>query len=440
MRHCTAPRVISAILLGLWVGTASASGFQLLEQNASGIGNAYAGSAAVAENASTVFYNPAGMTQLEGKNISVGLTAIQTSYKFSNSASSTGLLTGGGGDGGGLGFVPNAYMTWALSKDLYLGLGIGAPFGLKTEYDNPWMAGAQSLSFDIKTLNINPSLAYRVNEAVSVGFGLNWQKFNAEYKRIAGVGPVPLPVFGLTDVSGVTSTMDVRDDAWGWNVGALFVLSPTTKVGISYRSQIKYDVTGNVTLASDGTAGGNLALARLTALGSASDVHANLTLPDTWIFSATQKLDDKWEMLGDLSRTGWSSIPKLDIIRTSGVQNGAIAQTLDTNFRDTWRVAVGANYAYSNTLKLKLGIAYDQTPVKGADTRLVSLPDNNRTWLSFGAQWQLAKGSTLDIGAAYLYIKDASINNNQAASGRGLVNGTFSDSAWLLGAQYSAAF
>lgn len=435
-------RFIPLAVMAAWAGSAAASGFQLLEQNASGLGNAYAGSAAVAENASTVFYNAAGITQLQGSNVSAGVTAIKTSYKFSNGSSNTGTLVGNGGDGGGLGYVPNAYFSTALTKNLYFGLGIGAPFGLKTEYDNPWMGAAQSIMFDVKTLNVNPSIAYKASDTVSVGFGLDWQKLDAEYKRIAGTGLIPtgVAVPATIDASTITSVMKIKDDAWGWNAGVLFNVSPSTKVGVSYRSAIKYKATGDVSLSSNGTIAGATALAVLTAGGRASDVSADIELPDTWILSATHKLDERWEMLGDLSRTGWSSIPKIDIMRTSGVLNGQIAQTLDTNFRDTWRVAFGGTYKYSDATKLKFGLAYDQTPVKGADTRLVSLPDNDRTWLSFGVQWWPTKASALDVGVTYLYVKDSDINNNQLASARGLVNGKYKDSAWLLGAQYSMNF
>ncbi len=415
-----------------FAGSAGAAGFQLLEQNASGIGNAYAGSAAVADNASTIFYNPAGMTQLKDREYSVGVTAIQPSFKFTDGGSSVGALagTGNGGDAGQLGFVPNGYLSWAYSPDLKFGLGVGAPFGLMTKYDTPWLGGAQSNSFEIKTYNINPSVAYRVNDTVSIGGGVSWQRLEAEYKRQAGVTALFGPgTAALAAATPIKLTLD--DEAWGWNVGVLFKLAPETKLGLSYRSKLKYDVTGKI-VASGPSAAVNAA--------ASSDAKASIELPDTFIASLTHQLNDRWELLGDLSWTGWSSIPKIDVIRTSGAGAGTIAQTLDTNFRDAWRVALGGNYKYSDAWKLKLGIAYDQTPVKGATTRLVSLPDNDRLWLSVGAQWKLAKDSTLDFGVAYLYLKDAQIDNNQTATGRGRVTGTYQDSGWILGAQYSAAF
>ncbi|HET7774778.1 MAG TPA: outer membrane protein transport protein [Azospira sp.] len=409
----TSMKLLPALVLGGLYGTAGASGFQLLEQNASGLGNAYAGSAAVAEDASTIYFNPAGMTKLQDREVSVGLNAIRPSYKFTNQGSTLlgAPATGNnGGDAGDWGYVPNGYMSWALSRDLYVGVGVGAPFGLKTEYDRNWVGRMQSTKFDIKTLNINPSVAYRVNDKVSVGFGLNWQKFDAEYVRQAH------PVFGGT------ATLNAKDSAWGWNAGALFQLSPATRLGVSYRSDIKYKLEGDVALSA------NLG-------GARTNVIADLKTPDTFILSLAHNLNDRWELLGDLSWTGWSKIPKLDILTT----NGGLVQRLDTEFRDTWRAALGATYKYSDAWKLKMGVAYDQAPVKNAEHRLTSLPDNNRIWLSIGAQFAPSKTSRLDVGYAHLFVKDSQINNNQNPV-QGVVKGSYEADANILGVQYSMSF
>jgi long-chain fatty acid transport protein len=439
MQRSLTPRLIPVLVALAFSGSAAASGFQLIEQNASGLGNAYAGSAAIADNASTIFFNPAGMTQLQAREFSAGLDMVNTSYKLTDQGSSVSALagTGNGGDGGGTGWVPNGYLSWALSKDLYLGIGVSAPFGLATEYDSRWIGAAQSQKFEIKTINVNPSIAYRVNDTVSLGFGLNWQNLDAEYKRLTGI---------TAGTSLVTATLKLEDDAWGWNAGVLFKLSPTTKVGVSYRSTIKYEATGTSSLVSDGSALGNGTLAALNAAGASSNVKATIEMPDTFIMSAAQVLNDRWEMLGDLSWTGWSSIPQVKIMRTSGVANNTVAQTLDTDFRNTWRVAFGANYKYNDAWKLKFGIAYDQTPVKNETKRLVSLPDNDRTWLSVGAEWKPNTQARVDLGLAYLFIRDAKINNDQTTTvlaptpPRGIVTGTYKDSAWILGAQYSQSF
>ena len=424
-------KLVATLILGMTSGYAAAAGFQLLEQNVSGLGNAYAGSAAVAENASTIFYNPAGMTQLKDREFSAGVAAIGPSFKFSDSGSNVGLLagTGNGGDAGSWAYVPNAYLSAALNKDLYVGVGISAPFGLKTEYSSPWLGSAQSNSFSVETMNLNPSIAYRVSDKVSLGGGLNWQHIDAKYKRLAAVETASGVPGSVLVKAPVVATL--AGDSWGWNLGGLFTLSPATKVGVSYRSSVNQDTTGDVVTSSS-----------IPAVNAAksSNVKASLKLPDTFIASATHQLDGKWQLLGDVSWTGWSSIPQLDLIRTSGASTGQSAQKLNTDFRDTWRFAVGANYQYSPDLKFKFGLGFDQTPVKGASTRLVSLPDNDRTELSTGAQWKLSGGSTVDVGLAYLYFSDTSIANDQTAEHRGLVQGNYTGSAWLLGVQYSVPF
>lgn len=435
MHNMNKPRLIPALIALAFSGTASAAGFQLLEQNASGLGNAYAGSAAVAENASTIFFNPAGMTQLQAREVSLGGTIVQTNFEFTDSGSSVGRLagTGDGGNGGSTGFIPNAYMSWALSNDWYVGFGLGAPFGLRTEYNDVWVGAAQSRSFDIKTINLNPSVAWRANDRVSLGFGLNWQRVEAEYIRTVGTGSTLSGATAVFPASTVKLTLD--DDSWGWNAGALFKLAPATKLGVSYRSAIKYDTTGKTE-----TTGPSAAL----NAGGSVNTKASIKMPDSLILSLVQGVGDRVELLGDVSWTGWSSIPKVDIVRTSGAASGTIAQTLETDFRDTWRFAVGANYKLDEAFKLKFGLAYDQTPVKNAEHRLTSLPDNDRTWFSAGVQWKPSKTTALDVGAAYLYVKDTQINNDQRSTdqtkNRGLVKGTYEDSAFLLGAQFSMAF
>jgi long-chain fatty acid transport protein len=428
MREITNTKLVTALMLALSSGYAAAGGFQLLEQNVSGLGNAYAGSAAVAENASTIFFNPAGMTQLKDREFSAGVAVISPSFKFTDKGSSAGAFTtaGTGGDAGSTAAVPNAYISWALNKDLYVGVGFSAPFGLKTEYSSPWIGSAQSNSFSVETMNLNPSIAYRVSETVSLGAGVSYQHIDAKYKRLAATGAVPGVPAVVTTTALVTATL--KGDAWGWNVGGLFKLSPDTKVGVSYRSTITQDTTGDIAVTGPVSPAFNAS--------QSSGAKASLKLPDTAILSATHQLNDKWQLLGDVSWTGWSSIPKLDLVRASG----ALAQTLETDFRDTWRVAVGGNYQYRPDLKLKFGFALDQTPVKSETTRMVSLPDSDRTQLATGAQWALSGGSTVDVGLSYLMISDTSINNDQRATARGLVKGNYVGNAWILGLQYSMPF
>ena len=432
-------KALSALILGSVCSTAGAAGFQLLEQNASGIGNAFAGSAADAENASIIYNNPAGMTELQDHEFSLGAVGIKPNFTFNNSNSSGVSGAGTGGNAGRWGVAPNAYLAWRLTDKVSMGLGISAPFGLMTSYSSPWTGSAQSNKFSITTYNINPAIAYKINDAISVGVGLNYQHFDADYQRqLSTLASVPFP--SLAAVLGGTGFLmpgntpleaKLSGDAWGWNAGALFKLSPSTNLGLSYRSQMNYNLTGTLT-ASGSSAQTNALLS--------GNVQANLTLPDTAIASITHQLNDKWELLGDVQWTGWGKLSSININYTSGALAGQTAQTLTTDFRNTWRLALGANYKVNDSWKLKTGLAWDQSPVRSADTRLASLPDNDRYWVSAGVQYKPTKSSTLDFGVAYMFMHSAQINNNQTASAAGLLSGTYNDSGLIVGLQYSQAF
>lgn len=419
------------MVLGLGAGGAHAAGFQLLEQNASGIGNAYAGSAAIAENASTIFYNPAGMTRLPGVNVSGGVTAIKPSFKFEDGGSTGpgGLTLGSdtGGDAGSWGFVPNGYVSWQLNPRWYAGLGVGAPFGLMTEYDDGWMGRYHSEKFEIKSININPSIAYKVSDRLSVGAGVNWLQLDADYQRAA-----PFP--GGPALGDIAAQVKMKGDAWGWNLGLLYELTPQTRIGLSYRSKVKLDVDGTTKLRNrsvPGVAYGAFASVAPTTMAASTSVE----LPDTAVLSVVHDLNSQWQLLADVSWTGWSSIKSLEIANSDPRFN----DDLDLRFRDTWRIALGANYKVTSQWTLKGGVAWDQSPVHEARYRPTSLPDNDRYWVSIGAQYNFNEQTTVDVGYAHLFVKNTDIANDTDPT-KGVVRGNYDSNANLIGVQVSHRF
>lgn len=453
---------IPALVGGLFAGSAVASGFQLLEQNASGIGNAFAGSAAVAEDASTVFFNPAGMAYLapNKKHVSVGLDLIRPKAKFSDRASipalTQPLLGNDGGDAGDLAFVPNAYFVLPINQQISFGLGIGAPFGLKTEYDDHWKGRFHAIKSDVKTININPSVSFKVNDQLALGIGANYQRLKGDFSSAVNYGAligslatqpglaglaalVPTAGYGFSTISG-------DDTAWGYNLGALWQVTPATRLGLSYRSEMKYHVTGtaqftanaNLNTALAGIAGiagqatADAIASRLPTRGGA--VYLDIKLPDTWILSAQHRLDERWELLGDISWTGWSKIQNLDFHYAD--DNSLLSGTPE-HWKDTLRIALGANYQLDNQWKLRGGLAFDEAPVPDS-TRTPRLPDSDRTWLSFGAQYRLNADSNLDIGYSHLFVKKGGINASGPTSGA--LVGEYKNSVDILGLQYSTRF
>lgn len=392
--------LVAAALLTI-SGTAAASGFALIEQSASGMGNAFAGGAAGAEDASTVFFNPAGMSRLDGKQVVVAAHFIKPSAKFSGSGIPGSNM---GGDAGGLAVVPNGYFTMEMQQGLTFGLGLNAPFGLQTKYDENWVGRHHAIKSKLETINVNPSLAYKLNDDLSVGAGINYQHISGELSSYGG------SILGTTVVKG-------SDNTWGYNLGALYNLNPDTRVGMAYRSTMSYTLHGTVE----------------TDLPFANGpVSLDIKLPDTLSFSAFHKLSDTYEVMADITWTGWSSFKQVKVVDASG----ATISNTPENWKNTWRVAVGATHHYNEQWSARAGLAYDQAPVSD-EFRTARIPDNNRTWLALGGQYKASKDSAIDFGYAHLFVSDSTINSPNPSPA---LVGTYKNSVDILSVQYAYGF
>lgn len=399
---------VAAALGGMATGVV-AGGFAIGTQSGSGTGNAFAGGAAAADDASVAWYNPALMTLLPGTRFGIAAHALRPSFKFENTNSTA--AGNDGGDGGDWAYVPNAFFTMAVNPNLSFGLALNVPFGLKTEYDPNWRGRFLAIKSEIKTVNLNPSIAYKINNIVSIGAGISYQKLEAELTNAAG----PLG----------TAKLEADDDGFSYNFGISIQATPDTRIGAHYRSAIKYDLEGT---------------AKFTVAAGNANVKADLEVPDSASISFYQRLGPNWELLGDVTWTGWSSVKRLNVICTTTSAAcptvGATLQSTPFNWEDAWRFGLGVNYKMSPQTKLRFGLAFDETPTNDVD-RTPRLPDEDRTWLALGVQYKPSKTGILDIGYAHEFMNDASIN--QASAG-GTVVGTFKNRVDILSIQYSQSF
>ncbi len=423
---------VVAALAG-WTTAGHAAGFALIEQNASGLGNAYSGQAAAAENSSTVYFNPAGMAYLPGLRVSGSAALIRPTAKFTDdggSRSPLGAGTGlpapaGGGNGGDAGgtWIPlgNFYITYEITPKLWAGFGVSTPFGLKTQYDSTFIGRFQSQKVDLKTYDFNPSVAYKVNDTFSFGAGLSYQRTNLQLDRS----------FSLVAASAAES-VTLKDGSFGWNVGAMINAGPKTRLGVTYRSAVSHDLTGNVAI---------------NGVGNAAAI-AKVAFPDTASIALSHAFNDKWQLLSDVTWTRWSRIQGIPLVLTStglgASPAGTAADVLDFQFKDSYRAGIGLNYRWKEDLTWKFGVAYDSTPVPDSTHRSTILPDNNRTWLAVGGKYQVTKEGTLDFGYAHLFMSDAAISRIKgtaaAAGQQGIVSGNYNLQVDIVSVQYSHAF
>lgn len=401
-------RLAAALALAGCPHLVHAAGFALIEQNASGLGNAYAGAAAVAADASTVYFNPAGMTLLPDRQLVVAGHLIKPKAEFSGTV--TPNIGGGqGGDAGDWTLVPNAYFAYRLTPDVHVGLGINSPFGLKTEYDPGWVGRYQAIKSEVKTVNLNPSIAYKVSDKFSVGAGLNVQYFDTELTNSAGAA-------GIATVKG-------DDYGWGFNLGALWQFTPATRLGLSYRSEIDYELEGSVSFGA------------VPALNG--EVTAETTMPDSASLSVFHKLGPRWDLLADVTWTGWSDFDKLAIYRASG----ALLSYTPENWDDILRYSLGVTWHTSEKLSLRGGVAYDEAPVSDID-RTPRIPDGARTWITVGGQYRLSKQSAIDFGYAHLFVEDVRLNSPAPGTipTSPTLTGEYDSAVDILSAQYTHSF
>lgn len=432
-------RKIAAALMSCFFSVgAQAAGFALIEQSGSGMGNAFAGAAASAEDASTIFFNPAGITYIQGSQMVGALHLIKPSAHFNDDGSTGGTFRTKGDEGGDLGdlaFVPNFYYVHDVSPTFKVGLGVNAPFGLKTEYDDDWMGRFQAVKSELKTVNINPSIAFKATDSLSIGFGVSAMWAQAELTR--AVNFPNTTGIGALGTSLGEGNVKIKGDDWGFgfNAGAIFQVTDATRLGLAYRSKVKQHLDGDVRFSDRPNTAVPAVNAALAAATPNGDVTADVTLPETLSFSVFSQVNDTWDVMADATWTRWSRFQELKVVRNSG----AVLQNVEENWHNTMRYSIGASYKYSDTLKLRMGVAYDEEAIP-TDTRTARIPGNDRTWVALGAAWQVNSNTKLDVGYAHLFVSDAKIDDNQTATANGRLRGEYDGSVDILSAQVTYSF
>ncbi len=451
------PAVASASLM--FVSSAHSGGFALIEIGASGMGNAYAGASAVSADSSTVWFNPAGMTELENAQFTIAGHVLATDTSFTDRGSRVSTLLGGGpvdGDGsvdiGSTTFIPNLFYTRHLNSKLSYGLGITVPFGSSTEYDDDWTGRYQSVESGVQVIDINPTIAYRINDKVSIGGGISLQLMEATLGSAVDSGAVCSSIEAASDavpegtcqmqglIPGMLATDSaavIEGDSTGltFNIAALFKPQESTLLGIAYRHSLDHTIEG------DADFDVNPALAPFVAnsglfIDGGAEAEANL--PAQLAFSVAHKTSENLQWLADVTWTGWSSIEEIRIVFDN--ENQPDSPT-PLQWEDVLRVSAGVNYKLNNKLTLRGGLAFDQEAIPSPNLRSPRVPGNDRTWISFGAGYNISPRVSLDFGFAHLMLDETPIDNNVLdASGSQVVRGLYDSSVNILSAQFNWNF
>lgn len=459
------PGAVAGLAMTFAAASASAGGFQINETSAAGLGVAFAGGAAAADDASTLWSNVAGLSRIRSPQVAGVIHLVTPSIRFGNATSrpAAGQALGGdGGNAGGLNAVPNLYFAMPLNADWSAGLGLSSPFGLVTEYDDGWAGRFQAIKSSIKTLNVNPGVSWKATPRLALGFGLDAQRVLAEFTNQVNYSGALLSAAALNGIApgsptfnaiaqataGLESRATIKgdDNAFGWNAGLLWDIDGRSRAGIHYRSSIRYRITGGARFANPVPAVSGPLAATVAALAAGvnrtalfdSDISADVKLPAIANLSYFRALDSRWDLMVDAQWTQWSTIRTLTFVRG----NGSVLQSTPENFRDTWKLALGARYRYSDDWTLRGGLAYDESPVPTAD-RTPRLPDADRTWLTAGVQYAASPRLKFDFGAAYLWVRSATIAKNgdpPSTAANGLLSGRYDNNTAIVSAQATYSF
>ncbi len=401
-------------------GESMAAGFSLREQGASGLGSAFAGAAAVAEDASTVWFNPAGMSLLDRPQFTPAVQVIVPSIEFQNEGSTLSPLVGNGPISGGNGgdaaqtvVIPNLYYVHPLTEAFTFGLGINTPFGLKTEYDDDWAGRYHATNTDLASVNINPNLAWRVSDAVSLAFGFNALYLDAELSSAVDQSSVCLGLLGAPCAGLGLGTpgnpnadgeaiVEADDWGYGFNIGALFNVGERLRIGAAYRSEVEIEAEGDANFNNINPAFAGAGLFTDTGATAEVDLPASLSL------SAVYELTDGLSLLSDVTWTDWSRFDELRIDFQNPNQPDAVTTEA---WEDSYRYSLGLRYQPATSWTYRLGVAYDETPIPNKERRTPRLPDEDRVWLALGASYAPTANLRLDIGYAHLFVSDAEIEN-----------------------------
>jgi long-chain fatty acid transport protein len=399
-----------------------AAGFAINEQSISGMGTGFAGRSSSADDASTVFGNPAGMSRLKREQVSVGAAAIIAKTDIDNASSSYG----GSNDGDMVPVVgvPMGYYVKPIDDHWAFGVGVYVPFGLVTDYESGFAGRYFADKSHVQVVTFQPTVSYAFNDKVSIGFGPTINRIDGELTSRA-LNPVTGPVNdGEVKVKG-------DDTALGFNVGILVQATDSTRLGATYHSKVKYKLEGDTKISGPNFGPFN---------GGKYDASLDLTTPESVDFSVTHELDANWTLYAGSTWTRWSRLESIDV-ENSGVP-GPLVPTIGTisekqEWHDTWAHAIGASYKVNKEWTLRTGFSVDQSPTNNTD-RSPRIPTGDRKAISFGAGWSPNDNLTIDVAYSYLREDEAKIRN--ADPRKGTYSADYRNTAHGLGTSVTYRF
>ncbi|EII5641129.1 long-chain fatty acid transport protein [Vibrio cholerae] len=408
-----------------------AAGFQLAEYSATGLGRAYAGEAAMADNASAQWRNPAMLTYLEGTQISAGAIYVNPNVDVEGTVNHAqlGKTHASSNDFAHDAVIPNFYLSHQLNEQVALGFALGTNYGMETDLGTEFAASHFGNQASVISKEANLNIAYQILPQLSIGGGVRYVMGEGHFGATAPAKNLirhPVTNNVMTLPKGTTlKYMEGEDNSWGWQVGSAWQINQDHRLGFAYKSEVVMDFEGH---------------AEGVSYGSYKPGMMSVTLPATAELASFHQLNDQWAIHASINWTDWSSFKELTAVFPE--KSDLIKSE---NWEDNYRFALGTTYQYDAKLALRAGVAYDTSAVDDKN-RTATIPETDRTWVSVGGSYIATPQLTLDAGFTYIFAKDATINEPRDASDQtaaaigGAFTGNVSGNVWLIGVQANYRF
>lgn len=404
------PRYV-ALAISLLSSQAWSAGFALNEQSIKSMGMTQAGRASIAADATTLFANPAGLTQLQGTQLSGNATYIYAPAEIENvQASHIGTNDG---DMIPPTWVGSGFISHQINDRLTVGAGNYAPFGLATNYESSFQGRFFGDKSKVKVIAIQPTAAYKINDSFSIGLGLSASKIEGLLSSYSTALPQPIEITG-------------DDISYGYNLGLLWQIDSQTRVGFDYRSETEYTLEGKT---------------ELTGLVQEFPASLDISTPASFEVSLSHQLNSDVNIHASIGLTQWSVLENLIIKNQNTPPNSSLATiTEELHWDDSWAYSVGADWKSGHGVTYRAGLGIDNTPVTD-EHRSVRVPSEDRTVLSFGLSYPL--NDKMSIDAAYMFLKEKTAHVDRyenTTNGPISYNADYKGIAHLIGAQLNMKF
>ncbi|EGR0285502.1 outer membrane protein transport protein [Vibrio cholerae] len=399
-----------------------AAGFQLAEYSATGLGRAYAGEAAMADNASAQWRNPAMLTYLNGTQVSAGAIYVNPNVDVDGTVKhqQLGQTAASSKDFAHDAVIPNFYLSHQLNEQVVLGFALGTNYGMETDLGTEFAASHFGNQASVISKEANLNIAYQILPQLSIGGGVRYVMGEGHFGATAPAkNALKLP-------QGTTlKYMEGEDNSWGWQIGTAWQINEDHRLGFAYKSEVMMDFEGH---------------AEGITYGAYKPGMMSIALPATAELASFHQLNEQWAIHASLNWTDWSSFKELTAVFPE--KSDLIKSE---NWEDNYRFAIGTTYQYDAKLALRAGVAYDTSAVDDKN-RTATIPETDRTWVSVGGSYVATPQLTLDAGFTYIFAKDATINEPRDASDQtaaaigGAFTGNVSGNVWLIGVQANYRF